>query len=267
MIIGASSFAAPLPELQKEVESIELYLPRLGLYRGNELIKENVNRLYDALSTDSLLTSIHAPYYGVSPTYPVELKVDTAHMDRAQFRLIEESINIACKLGSDVVVVHPGKIIEDREKSLMQMVDNLRKLSLKAENCGVTLGLENKEGTDPTSLCNTAEELMRAINEVNLPALKATFDIGHANLTCCGDMEKLREFVRVIRDSVAHVHVHDNTGLPDIKYVGDLHYAPGDGIIDFSVLRELHFGGVYNLEVFSIEDVRKGKMMLMKLLM
>ncbi len=63
----------------------------------------------------------------------------------------------------------------------------------------------------------------------------------------------------------AHVRVHDNTGISDIKYAGDLHYTPGEGIIDFSVLRELHLDDLYNLEVFSREDVRKGKMILKEL--
>lgn len=262
MIIGASSFASPLPELCKEVESIELYIPKLGLYRGNEMVKKYVDRLRDSLSTGSILTSIHAPYFGDSPNYPVELMVDTAHMDRTQFRLMEESIGLASKLGSGVVVVHPGRIAGDREKSFRQMVENLKRLCIEAENCNVMLGLENKEGTDPANLCCTAEEHLRAIKEVKSSALKATLDIGHANLTCGGDVEKLRDFVKELADSVVHVHVHDNTGMPDGKYHGDLHGAPGDGSIDFSVLRELHFNGVYNLEVFSIEDVRRGKRML-----
>ncbi len=262
MIIGASSFASSLPELQKEVESIELYIPKLGLYRGSELVKERVKELRDALSTSNILTSMHAPYFGDSPNYPIELMVDTAHMGKVQFRIMEESINLARELGCGVVVVHPGKITGEREICFMNMVDNFKRLSLKAGNCGITLGLENKEGTDPTNLCCTVEEHLRAIKEVNSPNLKATFDIGHANLTCGGDMKKLREFIRELGDNVVHAHIHDNNGVNGEKYFGDMHAAPGEGSIDFSVLRELRFKGVYNLEVFSIEDVRRGKKML-----
>jgi sugar phosphate isomerase/epimerase len=262
MIIGASSFASSLPELRKEVESVELYVPKLGLYRGDKLVKERVKELRDALTTCNILTSMHAPYFGESPNYPVELMVDTAHMGKVQFRIMEESISMADEFDCSVVVIHPGKITGDRETSFMNMVDNLRRLSLKAVDCGITLGLENKEGTDPTNLCYTVEELVRAIKEVNSPNLKATFDIGHANLTCGGDMEKLRGFIRRLGDSVVHAHIHDNNGVNGEKYFGDLHAAPGEGSIDFSMLRELRFDGVYNLEVFSIEDVRKGKKML-----
>jgi len=266
VIIGASSFAAPLPELRKEVDSIELYIPKLGLYSGYRLVKESVDELHDFLSTYSIPTSIHAPYFGETPKYPVELVVDTAHMGKTQFRIIEENISLAHELGSSVVVVHPGKIRGDRESSFMQMVENLRLLSVQAGDCGVILGLENKEGTDPANLCCTAEELLRAIEEVNSRFLRITFDTGHANLTYGGDMERLRGFVKKIKGYTAHVHVHDNTGTTDEKYFGDMHFAPGEGNIDFTLLKELNFDGVYNLEVFSIEDVRTGKRMLESLL-
>jgi len=262
MIIGASSFASPLPELEKEVKSVELYIPKLRLYDGSKLIKERVDELRDILSTGSVTTTMHAPYYGDSLNYPIDLMVDTANMGSMQWHLMEESIGLASEFGCSVLVVHPGKISGDREKSFMSMVRNLKKLSSKAHDCGVILGLENKEGTDQTNLCCTVDEHLRAIKEVGSPNLRATFDIGHANLTCKGDAYKLRDFVRELNGHTVHVHVHDNTGRLSGSYFGDLHGAPGEGNIDFSVLQELSFNGVYNLEVFSMDAVRKGKRML-----
>ena len=261
-IIGASSFASSLPELEKEVKSIELYIPKLRLYNEGNLIKERVDELHDLLSTGSVFTSMHAPYYGDSPNYPAGLLVDTANMGSFQWRLMEESISLASDFGCRVLVVHPGKISGDREKSFISMIRNLRKLSSKAHDCDVILGLENKEGTDQTNLCCTVDEHLRAINEVGSPNLQATFDIGHANLTCGGDACKLRDFVRELNGHTVHVHVHDNTGRLSESYFGDLHSAPGEGNIDFSVLRELNFKGVYNLEVFSMDAVRAGKRVL-----
>jgi len=65
------------------------------LYDRGNLIKEQVDELHDLLSTGSVLTTMHAPYYGDSPNYPVELIVDTAHMGSLQWRLMEESISLA----------------------------------------------------------------------------------------------------------------------------------------------------------------------------
>ncbi len=255
MIISASSFSASLPELDGLVDGVELYLPKLGLYQGGRLAWERVEELVEALSTCNLSTSVHAPYYSEYPGYPAELRVDTANMGKKGFRLLEESIDFAVRVDAGVVVVHPG--IRTLPDSFERMVGNLRRLAGFAVERGVVLALENKEGTDPRNLCCEVGELVRAVELV--PGLGVTLDIGHANLTCQGDQERLREFVRQVRDLVVHLHVHDNPGSWQERYGGDLHLPPGEGVIDFRILEELDFQGVYNLEVFSREDVKNGK--------
>lgn len=94
------------------------------------------------------------------------------------------------------------------------MVKNLHTLASIAEDYGVTLGLENKEGTDPSN-CSNPER------------------------ACC------------------YLHPHDNRSQWTEKYEGEEHMAPGKGCTDFSVLKLLTgYGGVYNLEVFSVDDKR-----------
>jgi sugar phosphate isomerase/epimerase len=264
MIIGASSFAGTLPELILEVDSIELYIPKLEVYEGTKLIKSRIKKIKDILSSYKISTSIHAPYFSDAPNYPHELVVDTSNLNDTQERILKESIMIAEELGSRVVVIHPGRINEDKERSFENMILNLSRIAKFAMDRNVLLGLENKEGTDPENLCISASELIEAIERTGSPNLGATFDIGHANLTCEGNPEKLRQFSKMIKDHVVHVHVHDNTGSCTEQYCGDLHRAPGNGIIDFSVLGELDFNGVYNLEVFSIEDIKAGKNILRK---
>jgi len=263
MIIGASSFAGTLPELISEVDSIELYIPKLEVYEGTRLIRSRINRIKDILSSYKMSTSIHAPYFSDAPNYPHELVVDTANLNETQERLINESIMIAEELGSRVVVIHPGRINENKERSFENMISNLSRIAKFAQDRNVKIGLENKEGTDSGNLCISASELIEAIERTGSPNLGATFDIGHANLTCSGNPVKLRQFSKMMKDHVVHVHVHDNTGLLTEQYWGDMHRAPGNGMIDFSVLNELDFNGVYNLEVFSIEDVKAGKKLLL----
>jgi sugar phosphate isomerase/epimerase len=262
MIIGASSFAGTFPELRAEVDSIELYIPKLGVYEGTKLIRSRIKNIKDIISSYDISTSIHAPYFSDAPNYPHELVVDTANLNDTQERLLKESIEIAEELGSGVVVIHPGRINGNKERSFENMISNLSRIAKFAQDRNVMLGLENKEGTDPENLCISASELVEAIGRIGSPNLGATFDIGHANLTCGGNPEKLRQFIKMIKDHVEHVHIHDNTGLVTEHYWGDMHRAPGSGTVDFSVLDELDFNGVYNLEVFSIEDVKAGKKVL-----
>ncbi|MBN2487747.1 MAG: sugar phosphate isomerase/epimerase [Methanosarcinaceae archaeon] len=261
MIIGASSFAGSLPELKEQVQSVELYIPKLGIYEGIELQKNRLNRVLDELSTCDLATSIHAPYFADVPTYPKELVIDTANMEGAQFRLMGESIELANRLDSMVVVVHPGRINNsNHEASFLKMVENLRSLAAMAEDCGVMLGLENKEGTDHGNLCFSAEELVKAVHEVNSPNLGATYDVGHANLTCGADPEKLQDFTATVLSCIVHIHLHDNSGHWTNEYAGDQHMAPGSGTVDFSILNMMPgYRGIYNLEVFSMDDVIAGK--------
>jgi sugar phosphate isomerase/epimerase len=172
---------------------------------------------------------------------------------------MEESIELASQLGSKAVVIHPGRVNADRGQSFEKMLETLRHLSAFASDRGVMLGLENKEGTDQ-DLCCAYSELLRAVIEVDSPALGITLDVGHANLTCRGDQGSLRHFVRQVAEHVIHVHVHDNYGSPGGEYNGDLHMAPGSCSIDYSVLQELgDFKGIYNLEVFCLEDIIEGK--------
>lgn len=265
MMIGASSFAGSIPELIEEVESIELYVPKLGVYEGTRLIRTRIKKIRDILSGYEITTSIHAPYYSTAANYPHDLVVDTSKLNRISCGLLTDCIKIANYLGSGPVVIHPGRIGASRQGSFDNMVEILSSLARVAEDNGVLLGLENKEGTDPGNLCCSVEELIGAVLQVDSPNLGVTLDIGHANLTCGGDPVRLREFVRMLKDFIVHVHVHDNSGQLTERYFGDFHGAPGTGVVDFTILNELDFDGVFNLEVFSMEDVREGKKILREL--
>jgi len=263
VILGASSFAASPGDLQGYVESIELYVPKLGIYDGLRLETKKLDRVLDEISIYDFATTVHAPYSAENSKYPSALQVDTAQMGEREFTLMEESIVIANRIGASVVVLHPGRVGSDREKSFSSMIKNLGKLASVAEDYGVILGLENKEGTDPFNFCCEAKELSQTVEAVNSGYLKATFDIGHANLTCGGNSEKLREFVRTLQKHIIHLHLHDNSGQWTEKYDGDEHMAPGMGCVDFSVLKQLSgYRGIYNMEVFSLDDVLFGKNLL-----
>lgn len=260
MIFGASSFAGSLQELKENVGSIELYVPKLGIYNGSVLEKNKLECILDEMSAYCFTGTVHAPYSAADPRYPAALQIDTSNMGKREFTLLEDSMAIANRIGSPVVVLHPGRVGPNKEKAYASMINNLKFLASLAEDYGVMLGLENKEGTDPSNFCCEAEELFRTIETVNSDHLKATLDLGHANLTCGGNPEKLRTFVQTLQKHIIHLHLHDNSGQWTEKYDGDEHMAPGKGCVDFSVLKLLsNYRGVYNLEVFSIEDVQLGK--------
>ncbi|WNY27729.1 sugar phosphate isomerase/epimerase family protein [Methanolapillus ohkumae] len=261
MKFGASTFAGSLSDLNVLVDSIELYIPKMNLYSGRVLQKDRLNLFLDEFFSYDLLCTAHAPYFpDFSGEYPPDLSVDMSDLNGADLRLLTEAIDITALAGGDVLVLHPGRITDAPKKSFWRMVHNLRLLAKYAEDAGVLLGLENKEKTDPLNLCCDAEELMSAVKAVDSEYLGAVLDIGHANLTCGGDQKKLAEFVKTVSPDVVHVHVHDNHGRNTGQYNGDEHLCPGQGIIDYSVLKNLgRFDGIFNFELFSTDEIPLGK--------
>ncbi|MDV0445792.1 endonuclease 4 [Methanimicrococcus sp. At1] len=262
MKFGVSSFAGPLSELEGLADSIELYIPKMDLYKGRELQTDKLDAFFDSFFSYDFYCTAHAPYYpDPEGEHPKNLAIDTAKMTDSDFQLMFEALDISAHAGADVLVVHPGRITEGgASKSFGRMIQNLKTLAEYAEEVGVVIGLENKEYTDPLNLCCKAEELAKAVDLVDSDYLGATLDIGHANLTCGGNQKKLAEFVKTISPLVVHVHVHDNHGVDTGRYGGDEHYAPGQGIIDYSALRGLgDYDETFNFEVFSIEEFKEGK--------
>lgn len=262
MKFGVSSFAGPLSELDGLADSIELYIPKMDLYKGRILQTDRLDAFFDSFFSYDFYCTAHAPYFpDPEGEHPKDLAVDTANMTPADFQLMHEALDISAHAGADVLVVHPGRIADgSTKKSFGRMVNNLKQLAAYAEDVGVMIGLENKEYTDPLNLCCQAEELVSAVDAVDSDNLGATLDIGHANLTCGGNQEKLAAFVKTVSPLVVHVHIHDNHGINTGRYGGDEHYAPGKGIIDYAALRGLgDYDETFNFEVFSVEEFREGK--------
>lgn len=267
MKFGASSFVGSVDDISKYVQCIELYIPRMKLYNNRILDKEELKTIKDHLSTTDLLTSMHAPYYSEDEKYPQDLRIDTANMIEKDFLIMQELFQIASDLGTETIVIHPGLINDNRLKSFNSMIKNLKILADMAENFGVIIGLENKEGTSNNNFCCEAKELVETISEINSENLKATFDIGHANLTCKGDMKKLKQFISTLAPHIIHIHVHDNEGKWTSIHNGDQHLAPGKGIIDYTLLKLIeNYNGIYNMEVSSIDDIIFGKSTILKAL-
>ncbi|MCL2863637.1 MAG: sugar phosphate isomerase/epimerase [Methanimicrococcus sp.] len=262
MKYGVSIFAGPLAELEGSADSIELYIPKMNLYKNKELQTDRLDAFFDEFFSYDFYCTAHAPYHpDPEGEHPKELAVDTANMGPAEFALMYEALDISAHAGADVIVIHPGRITEGgAKKSFGRMVNNLKQLAAYAEDVGVMIGLENKEYTDPLNLCCHAEELVSAVNQVDSDYLGATLDIGHANLTCGGNQEKLAAFVKTISPHVVHVHIHDNHGVDQGRYGGDEHFAPGQGNIDYTVLKGLgDYDETFNFEVFSVAEFLEGK--------
>jgi sugar phosphate isomerase/epimerase len=99
-------------------------------------------------------------------------------------------------------------------------VANVRTLGAYAADLGLEIALE----LEPfhLSLLNDVGSMVRFLDDVGLPSVKANLDISHLVLS-----KQPARLVERLRGKVAHVHISDCNG----KVHGDL--PPGRGVVDF----------------------------------
>lgn len=100
-------------------------------------------------------------------------------------------------------------------------VENVRRLGDDAESLGLQIALELEPF--PLSLLNNVDQMVRFIDDVDCPAVRANIDVSHLVLA-----KVPPEGVRALAGKAIHVHLSDCDGTKH----GDL--PPGRGIVDFS---------------------------------
>ena len=119
-------------------------------------------------------------------------------------------------------------------------VDNCRALAEYAETLGVKIALELDPF--PLSLLNNVDSMVRFIDDVNHPALRANIDISHLLLA---DVEPVE--LQKLSGKAIHVHISDCNG----EVHGDL--PPGRGVMNFGPyleeIRQLKIDGAISIEL------------------
>ena len=111
-------------------------------------------------------------------------------------------------------------------------VTNLRELGRYAADLGLQIALELEPFR--LSLLNNVDNMVRFIDDVNHPAVRANIDVSHLQLAHVRPEE-----LRRLRGKAIHAHLSDCDG----KVHGDL--PPGRGVVDFApYLREIKALGI-----------------------
>ena len=185
------------------------------------------------------VSQAHGPWRG-----PVR---DASDYDRAErFAAMAKGVRGAALLGAPYYVIHCMMPFGEnnpahRDELWAINAEYYGRLCKVAEDCGVVICLENLPFTSlPLS---RACDVLEFVRMMNTPAMKMCLDTGHAAVY--GD--PLGDVVRRIgKDYLGALHVHDNDGR------GDLHWRPGEGVIDWvdftKALHEIGFSGTVSLE-------------------
>ena len=238
MKIGVSTlalFPMSLKEILDYLESINVKYCELMLeYPYNEIDPDLVNSY-------SIKTSIHTPLSDVNIASLNE------SIRKASVEEVIKSINLASKVGSEALVVHPGHMAflarKFQEKIRENSLISLKECSRFAEECGIKLCVENMPDMEGM-ICKDLDELNELVQEIG--ALM-TIDVGHAHNVGISTGEILKY------DNIGHIHLSDNDGS------FDNHNAVGSKDIDFKSLFEglnkKKFDGILVVEVTNRDEI------------
>ncbi len=158
--------------------------------------------------------------------------VQRFHLDRC-----EAYLDFGYELDAKNLLLVLGEYIWERQVIPPQeqwniAVNHCRTLGCYAQNLGLQIALELEPFK--LSLLNDVTSMVKFIDEVNHPAVRANIDVSHL---CLANVAA--EELRQLKGKAIHVHISDCDG----KVHGDL--PPGRGVVDFDpYLREIAALGI-----------------------
>ena len=187
--------------------------------------------------------AMHGPFIDMASASPDALIREVVR------RRIKHALEIATELEVKTIVFHANFISAIRTEAYRRdwvryQVDFWAPMADYAAKMGVTLALENMWEFDPQII----GEVLRI---VNVPALRACLDIGHASLF--SDIP-LDGWLNVLSPYLVHTHLNNNLGQVDE------HRGFDDGVIDYrmvlTTLRALPRPPAFALEITEPEAIR-----------
>jgi sugar phosphate isomerase/epimerase len=158
--------------------------------------------------------------------------VQRFHLDRC-----EAYLDLCHELEAKNLLLVLGEYIWERQvippaEQWQTAVKNCKMLGNYAADLGLQIALELEPFK--LSLLNNVDSMVRFIDEVNHPAVRANIDVSHLQLAGVAPEE-----LRRLKGKAIHVHISDCDG----KVHGDL--PPGRGVVDFGpYLREIKNLGI-----------------------
>ena len=159
-----------------------------------------------------------------------------------------QSLDVAKAIGAKTIVYHTGNEATIKHRKFQQAYseDSIKfwKNYIKAyENADIIAIQENVSE-------NTHESILKIVNAVNSPNLKASLDTGHVNVH---STQKISDWIKGYGKELKHMHIHNNYGDDDS------HLSLLKGTIDFNevfdTIKEVNISPVIVLEIFTEKDL------------
>jgi sugar phosphate isomerase/epimerase len=173
---------------------------------------------------------------------------------------LKETIRLCRRIGSQMVIVHPGTYSEIplycessknpklspsalKEAAVERFKKSLKEASSFAESHDVVIGLENSISKSHCIL-STIEDIAEWVDWIDSPALMAALDVGQAKSS------ELGMVINLLNARIGHVRLHDSNSS------GADHAELGTGTIDWEFLKDFlnSFQGMLTLEIMDRTD-------------
>ncbi len=238
MKIGVSTLALH----PNSLEEILVYLDELGV-NYVEIIREYPYHEIDSdmVNSYNFKTSIHAPLSDINIASLNE------SIRKASVKEVKDSIDMASKIDSSVLVVHPGRIAflfrEFKDLIMGKCVESLEECVKDADENGIKICVENMPDMEGM-ICKGLHELDDLTQKVGA---SMTLDVGHAHNMGISIEDMLKY------PNIGHLHLSDNDGSFDD------HDALGSKNLDFESLinglKNNKFNGICVIEVKQKEEI------------
>ena len=213
-------------------DTVDIFTDPLDIdVRERRLIKDECDRL------ELPIVSIACVATGLVDVNP---SVQRFHLER-----VEKYLDLAYEYQAQNVLLVLGEYIWNQEvippaEQWKMGVVNCRRLGEYAAKLGVKIALELEPF--PLSLVNSVDSMVRFIDDVDHPAVRANIDVSHLHLAHVAPAELKR-----LKGKAIHVHISDCDG----KRHGDL--PPGRGVVDFlpylTEIKNLGIDGAVSIEL------------------
>lgn len=207
--------------------------PVLALDYMDDYVIEKVNEVSDELSFPITALACHQNYVTDDLTMQVQKKL----------------LQTAKKYRTDIVIMSTFIEFQDRENNpniYRLLIEKTRELCKIAEDNGVEIAIE----VEPNQLFHNLDTFFYVVDQVNSPALKLNFDVGHIYLSEV-DLDKAIERAK---EFIVYSHI-DNMCMGE-----HCHKLPWEGDIDlYSVylkLKQTCYDGPVALDIY-LQDYEK----------
>ncbi len=257
MYIGISTM---LYEVSRSLDYLEKfdYMEKSGI-KNIELsdVFNFQKNIIDAINAQELsVFSMHAEYENADISSPDEEKRNNGIEDAIK------RIGYLKKLNGKLLVIHPGGWYSDRKEKNIRInncISSLVHILNKARMGNIKIAIENLPaeffGDDIEVVKHILYKAREIADSKNNSGI--CLDTGHGLLA-----DNINDYLDYFYDDILSMHIHDNMGDNNGKRSeaeDDLHYVPGNGIIEWQNILNILSGKNYDGGfIFEIKKGQKG---------